>query len=570
MKTLERARLLAETMLDLGRRAGRRVVCELTAMDEPLGRAVGNALEVREALATLRGEGPPDFTELVLGSAGAAAGHVGPRPRRGGGATPRRGRRRDRRGPRRIPALDLRAGRRSRRGPTAVGARRALPLRRPRRATSSRCTGSGSAALPSTSGPVAHGRRIPSTTRRASSAGPSAATGTSRASRSPRCTLATKATPSERRSRSQPATSSGPSRRRPLRSCSRSSSSRSARRRLKESVRPRRPGCAGRPGPNKRRVGSVWSRALGPASVGRLRVARGRRSDDRERRARLSLVPELPEVETIRSALVPALEGRQLERVSILDPRLTAPYPPMPSPPPLTGDRVVRVGRRGKYVVFELSSGRHLLVHLRMTGSFRLHRNGSLEDDPYRRAVVRLDDGSDVTYRDVRRFGTWTLLEQGELEPYLGKRLGPEPLERGYTARPARECPARAESAGQVSPARPAHGRRCREHLRGRGALVRAHPSAAAGRQPGRGHGRAAAPMRCAPRSAEGSTGREQRCATTATRPAQQAPCRTSSRSTADAASRAGAVEGRSSASSSQVAARSTARGCQRGPVPTT
>jgi pyrimidine-nucleoside phosphorylase len=70
MKTPERARLLAETMLDLGQRAGRRIVCELTAMDEPLGRAVGNALEVREALAALRGEGPPDFTELVLGSAG--------------------------------------------------------------------------------------------------------------------------------------------------------------------------------------------------------------------------------------------------------------------------------------------------------------------------------------------------------------------------------------------------------------------------------------------------------------------------------------------------------------------
>jgi pyrimidine-nucleoside phosphorylase len=70
MKTLDRARTLARTMLALGARAGRRVVCELTAMDEPLGRAVGNAVEVREAVATLRGEGPPDFTELVLRSAG--------------------------------------------------------------------------------------------------------------------------------------------------------------------------------------------------------------------------------------------------------------------------------------------------------------------------------------------------------------------------------------------------------------------------------------------------------------------------------------------------------------------
>jgi pyrimidine-nucleoside phosphorylase len=66
MKTLEDARALAETMLQLGAQAGREVVCLLTDMDQPLGGAVGNALEVREALATVRGEGPADFTELVL------------------------------------------------------------------------------------------------------------------------------------------------------------------------------------------------------------------------------------------------------------------------------------------------------------------------------------------------------------------------------------------------------------------------------------------------------------------------------------------------------------------------
>jgi pyrimidine-nucleoside phosphorylase len=66
MKTLEDARTLAEAMLELGRRAERRVACLLTDMDQPLGRAVGNALEIREAIATLRGEGPPDFSELVL------------------------------------------------------------------------------------------------------------------------------------------------------------------------------------------------------------------------------------------------------------------------------------------------------------------------------------------------------------------------------------------------------------------------------------------------------------------------------------------------------------------------
>ena len=66
MKTLEAARELAETMISLGRQAGREVVCLLTDMDQPLGAAVGNAVEVREALETVRGRGPADFTEVVL------------------------------------------------------------------------------------------------------------------------------------------------------------------------------------------------------------------------------------------------------------------------------------------------------------------------------------------------------------------------------------------------------------------------------------------------------------------------------------------------------------------------
>jgi len=69
MKSLADGRVLAESMISLGRRAHREVVAVLTDMDQPLGRAVGNALEVREALQTVRGEGPDDFTELVLDSA---------------------------------------------------------------------------------------------------------------------------------------------------------------------------------------------------------------------------------------------------------------------------------------------------------------------------------------------------------------------------------------------------------------------------------------------------------------------------------------------------------------------
>src|SRR2546425_7447000 len=69
-----------------------------------------------------------------------------------------------------------------------------------------------------------------------------------------------------------------------------------------------------------------------------------------------------------------------------------------------------------------------------MTGSLLSARKGSLPDDPHRRAVVKLDDGSDVAYRDVRRFGTWLLLEPGEAEPYLAARVGDEPLDALFTA----------------------------------------------------------------------------------------------------------------------------------------
>jgi pyrimidine-nucleoside phosphorylase len=72
MKTIEAARELAGMMLELGKHAGREVVCMLSDMDQPLGQAVGNALEIRETIATLRGSGPGDFTELVL----AASGHL--------------------------------------------------------------------------------------------------------------------------------------------------------------------------------------------------------------------------------------------------------------------------------------------------------------------------------------------------------------------------------------------------------------------------------------------------------------------------------------------------------------
>jgi len=146
-------------------------------------------------------------------------------------------------------------------------------------------------------------------------------------------------------------------------------------------------------------------------------------------------VPELPEVETVRRRLEPVLVGRRFEHVDIADPRLTRPEDPAEVAAELTGERVAAVERRGKYLVVRFESGRVLLIHLRMTGTLLHAPPGKPADVPHRRAVVNLDDGSDVVYRDVRRFGTWLLVEPDELTPYLAQRLGGEPLGRTFTTK---------------------------------------------------------------------------------------------------------------------------------------
>src|SRR2546423_14539709 len=109
-------------------------------------------------------------------------------------------------------------------------------------------------------------------------------------------------------------------------------------------------------------------------------------------------MPELPEVETVRTRLEPVLTGRRFTRVEIHDPRLVRPYEPAEVAAELEGERVAAVERRGKYLIFRFESGRVLLIHLRMTGSLR-HTSGNLAADPHRRAVVRVDNGSDGAVR---------------------------------------------------------------------------------------------------------------------------------------------------------------------------
>ena len=272
-------------------------------------------------------------------------------------------------------------------------------------------------------------------------------------------------------------------------------------------------------------------------------------------------MPELPEVETIRARLAPRLEGRRLERVEIVDPRLTRPEPPEAIAAALEGERIVRVSRRGKYLVFEFESGRHLLVHLRMTGNVEHPAQGGLAADPYRRAVVRLDDGSDVAYRDVRRFGTWDLLEPGELEDYFAvRRLGGEPLEGGFTTRALAQALEGRTRADESRPSRPARCGRDREHLRGRGTLACATPSAPSGRVADRRRDRA--PPKGDPRRpGDGHfAARARRCATTAIPKAVAAGCRTSSRSTGAPVSPARAAGRRSRRRAPAAEARGSVR----------
>jgi formamidopyrimidine-DNA glycosylase len=145
-------------------------------------------------------------------------------------------------------------------------------------------------------------------------------------------------------------------------------------------------------------------------------------------------MPELPEVETVRRRLAPFLEGATIAAAEILDPRLTRPVDPELVADALVGERIAAVERRGKYLLWRLESGRTLVVHLRMTGSLRHAPAGELPADAYRRAMLGLDTGAELAYRDVRRFGTWELLDEGHLRPYFASRLGPEPLAPSFTA----------------------------------------------------------------------------------------------------------------------------------------
>ncbi len=160
-------------------------------------------------------------------------------------------------------------------------------------------------------------------------------------------------------------------------------------------------------------------------------------------------MPELPEVETIRRQLAPAVEGRTLERLEVLDARWCEPAAPAEFADAVSGRVVERLSRRGKYLIWELEDEVFLLMHLRMTGNlYVVPEAGDEAGRPHLRARLVLDSGTRVLFVDVRRFGTGVvLLGEEALEDYFSSRLGVEPLSPDFTAEALR-----ALAAGRRAP----------------------------------------------------------------------------------------------------------------------
>jgi formamidopyrimidine-DNA glycosylase len=141
-------------------------------------------------------------------------------------------------------------------------------------------------------------------------------------------------------------------------------------------------------------------------------------------------MPELPEVETIRRHLAPHVDGRRLERLEIHDARWSLPLAPDELSAAVEGRRVERLGRRGKYLVWELEDEAYLMLHLRMTGTLLL---APPERPPHTRVTFGLE-GTELQFVDPRRFGTGELALGDEArDAFFAARLGVEPFEPAFT-----------------------------------------------------------------------------------------------------------------------------------------
>lgn len=138
------------------------------------------------------------------------------------------------------------------------------------------------------------------------------------------------------------------------------------------------------------------------------------------------MVPELPEVETIRRRLEPLVAGRAIDRIEVHDPRWCAPLAVAELADAVEGRAIEALGRRGKWLVFELEDEVSLITHLRMTGTFLYDPEPGT---PYERVRIVLSDGHELCFCDPRRFGTGELaFGLPALERFFAARVGLEPL----------------------------------------------------------------------------------------------------------------------------------------------
>jgi formamidopyrimidine-DNA glycosylase len=160
-------------------------------------------------------------------------------------------------------------------------------------------------------------------------------------------------------------------------------------------------------------------------------------------------VPELPEVEAERRRLEPVMAGVRIADVDVRRPDLRVPFPRR-FRARLVDQTVVALTRRAKYLLAQLSSDDTLVVHLGMSGSFRIadrprRRDAEFDDDRHDHVVFRMSSGAEVVFNDPRRFGLMLLLTPAQLarHPVLS-RLGPEPLSNDFDAAAlARACAGR-------------------------------------------------------------------------------------------------------------------------------
>lgn len=137
-------------------------------------------------------------------------------------------------------------------------------------------------------------------------------------------------------------------------------------------------------------------------------------------------MPELPEVETIRTELYPCVVGRTVTGVTLFWDRIIREPGVEEFKRRVTGQEITGLTRRGKYLFFHLGSGDVLVMHMKMTGSLIVNPG----DDRFTRAIFELDDGSTVHFWDPRKFGVMWLDEN---EDAVRAKLGPEPLDEDFT-----------------------------------------------------------------------------------------------------------------------------------------